>query len=419
MTKGGKAMKKFLAMLLALIMMTAVVACHAAEKEVTLMVINSFTKTPDAPLYKAAEKFQRETGIRVNIEPVPATNIKDKFVTSALAGGGPDIVSLDNAGWVPDAAAMGLLAKLDRKFKPLRKQFLDGAVATGLFKGSYYSVPWYTNNTALIYNKKLFQKAGITQAPTTWNELAEAVKKLKAIGKYGISMPLDSLGGYVIGNFFFQNGNPIIDTKGAKPKVVLNNKSGQEAFKFVTELHTKYKAIPESSKAALSWDQTFAPFIQEDAGMLLCGDWAIGAIRAGNPNLDYGIAPLPKGRVNATTLGGYVLCINKNTKDFEASWKFLSWLTAKGQNNVLLDYFRIGARKDIDETALLKQVPYFEVFIAQGKYGKARPVIQRWEDMQKALGDAFTAVFIGGADYKEALKRCERTLNEIIASSNR
>ncbi|QQO10827.1 sugar ABC transporter substrate-binding protein [Breznakiella homolactica] len=384
--------------------------------EITLMIINSFTKTPEDPIYKAAEDYYNRTGVKVTIEAVPSTNIKDKFTTAALAGSGPDIVTLDNAGWTADLAAIGLLAPIDNKLSEIRSELLPDALATNVYKGVTYGVPWYVNNMVMYYNKAMFAKAGITAPPANWQQLEDAVRKLKAIGKYGLNFPIGSPGGYTVCAFLMQNGNEIIDTSGSEPKVVFNSRSGVEALTFITDLYTKYKGMPESVKSTLSWDQVFAPFIQEDAGIVFSGDWAIAAIKAGNPNLDYGIAPLPVGREAASILGGYNLAINKNSKKPDLAWDFIKWLSESEQSKLLAEYNRISARRDTVESDFVKENPIYSVFVQETVNSKSRPVVTQWQQIQTYLGDAFASVILGEYSPQQALDKYAKLSEELIAN---
>lgn len=383
---------------------------------ITFMVIDSFTKDKEQPLYKAVDEFmQKYPDIKVTIEPVPATNIKDKFTTSALSGAGPDVVSLDSAGWAIDAAAAGLLAPLDEKFKPIKDQYYEGPVNSGVFKDKYYAVPWYMNNMGLYYNKKILADAGISAPPTTWDELTEDIEKINKIGKKGIILPY-FFPSYVMYAFFYQAGNDVIDTTGSKPKSLLMTDSGKEAFKYLAELQTKYNAFPESMKDAMSWDQTYAPFAREEVAFMFCGDWGDYGVSSANKDLDYGIAPLPKGKEAASVLGGYTLSINKNTKSFDAAWTFIEWLTAKEQNHVLLDYGRIGARKDIDTDALATKMPYLKTFIDQSSVTKARPQIIGLAEFDEIFSNAFKKVYLGQGDADTVLQEADAKVNDFINS---
>ncbi len=107
-------------------------------------------------------------------------DIKESFQTAALAGGGADIVVMDNSGHAIDLAAMGLLYSLEELTtdEELTAQYQEGPLDSGKFEGKYYSVPWYMDCTGLYYNTERLDELGI-DVPTTWEELSDAVDKAK------------------------------------------------------------------------------------------------------------------------------------------------------------------------------------------------------------------------------------------------
>jgi multiple sugar transport system substrate-binding protein len=380
--------------------------------EITFMVIDSFTKDENSALYTTTKEFmEKYPGIKVTIEPTAATNIKDKFTTSALSGAGPDIVALDSAGWAVDAAAANLILPLDEDLAEIKDQFQEGPLNSALYNGHYYAVPWYMNNMGLFYNKTILKDAGVDKVPTTWEEFTDALVKVEKIGKKGIVLPY-FFPSYCMYAFFYQNGNPVIDTSGDKPVSALMDDSGKEAFRYICDFHTKYNAFPESLKDATSWDQTYAPFLREEVAFLFCGDWAYWSLQ--DSGVDYGIAPLPAGKQPATVLGGYTLSINSNTDNYKAAWEYVKWLTAKEQNDVLLSYGRVGARKDIDSAALIEQSPHLEQFIAQNSYTMARPAIVRLAEFDEMFSNAYKEVILNLKTADEALEDLDAKVNDFL-----
>ena len=54
----------------------------------------------------------------------------------------------------------------------------------GTYNGIQYGMPFTTSSRTLFYNKKLFAKAGITSAPTTWADIQTDAAKIKAQGRH-------------------------------------------------------------------------------------------------------------------------------------------------------------------------------------------------------------------------------------------
>lgn len=383
--------------------------------DITVLVNNSITNSDHPVVERAAEEFMKlHPGTKITIETLASNELVSKFSTSALAGAGPDVVSLDNAGWPIDMAAMGLILPLNDEIAASQNKYLQGPLDSGMYQGSYYSVPWYFNNTALYYNKKILADIGITNPPVTWEELEDCIKKATEKGYEGLATRLD---GYALFNFFFQNGNPVIDTTGEKPVVTVNNESGKEAFNFYTGFHTKYKAFPESMKEATSWDKAYTPFVQGNCLFFICGDWAYKNIQKGNPDLEFGVVPMPSGKQQAVCLGGYNLSINANTKHKDLAWAFVEYLTGKDSDFVLTEQGRIPARTDVDFDPILKINPDYQVFIDESSYTVPRPRVVNAASVDEKMVDAFKKVFFDMETPEQALNELEEELNTFIAEN--
>ena len=156
--------------------------------ELAVMVNNAFTGMDDPAILRAAKAFEEaHPGVTITVEGLSGKELISKYTTSAMAGSGPDIVALDNSGWPIDLAAMGLIIPLDEQIKSTENSYLQGPLESGLYEGSYYSVPWYFNNTGLYYNKRILEEIGKTEAPATWEELEEDIKLATEKGYAGIS----------------------------------------------------------------------------------------------------------------------------------------------------------------------------------------------------------------------------------------
>ncbi len=409
--------RKLLAWLLmtALMLSGAVVANGAElEGEITFMVLDAMTKTNDAPLYAAVAAFEDlHPGTKVNVEPVPATDLKDKFTNSALAGAAPDVVSLDTGGWIVDAASIGVIQALDEQLDPIKDQFQPGALGAGLYNGKYYAVPWYLNNAGMFYNKTILAEAGVEAVPATWDEFNVAAEKITAAG-YKV-LCSSATPAYFMFMFYMQQGNFVLDTSVIPPVSTFNSETGKAAFEQFLNIQLKYNGIPESAKDALAWDQIVAPFVQEEAAFLFIGDWGNSMVSGGNPDLDYGIAPLPAGSQKATVMGGFSLCIAQSTSNFDLAWEFVSYLASYEQNDTMLGYGRIGARKDIDVEALVEKAPHLKVFIDQAPYSYARPSVKAIAQVQDIMDYAYQSVLLGVDDIDTALEAADAQLNELMA----
>ena len=383
--------------------------------KITFWVISSFTPDDNAAVFKAASDYKEATGVEVTVESTAAADIRDKLTTAVLGGEGPDVVSVDSA-WNAGLAASGITSDISDRFSAIADQFFEGPVASGNYLGVQYAVPWYTNNVGLYYNKTMLDAASLAP-PTTWDELVSTAKALTSGDQYGLMVGANSFGAFTWFPFAFQNGAQLISDDGKTAE--FGSDAGLEAWQFYSDLYLTDKVIPEDIKAATTaWDQVFAPFIQARTAMLFCGDWATNAIATGNPDIEFAVAPLPKGKEAATVIGGYNLAIPPTSSNADAAWDFITWMTAQEQEWILQSYNRIQARSDIVDTEYASSDPILQTFIEQSSVGRARATVPAWGEIEQTiLADAWDSVILGEASPADALAEAVDQANELLAES--
>jgi len=106
-----------------------------------------------------------------------------QFQTAAAAGESPDIQFLWNGIYHMESVWLGYLQPLNGLVKD---EVIKASSPTLLsnFGGKTYRVGWYALPMIWIYNKDLYDKAGLDadKAPATWDEFLAACEKLKSAG---------------------------------------------------------------------------------------------------------------------------------------------------------------------------------------------------------------------------------------------
>ena len=373
------------------------------------------TEAKGKELAKVIKQYEEENpGVEITLQGVSQQDIKESFQTAALAGGGADIVVMDNSGHAIDLAAMGLLYPLEdiTTADELTAQYQEGPLNSGKFEGKYYSVPWYMDCTGLYYNKERLEELGI-DVPTTWEELSDAVDKAKEAGYGGI---ITYQSAYAFYSFFYQNECPVIDTSGDIPQVVIDNEEGKEAWNYICDLISK-GGLVESFKEATTWDKVYESFANGEATFLLGGDWCSSEVENINPDLDYGIAPMVKGKTEATVLGGWTWNINTNCKDPELAYDLIQYLNSEKGDSLLGVEGKISARKDFDYDKALEGNDKLKVFTEEFPYTEARPAVINEKSIDELITNAILEVDYGQSSAEDALTSLTQKLNENIASN--
>ena len=182
-------MKKIAALTMCGIMAASLMAVPAlADTTITLMASQDWVKDAEQELGK---QFEEETGIHVDYQIVPADQYQDLLLTRLNSGEGPDIFgaqsgfALATTYHVQDNA-------VDLSDEPWMDAYSVFSAEQTSVDGVNYGLTYFDTTTDyyMIYNKKLFEEAGITEIPTTFEAFEEACEALLAIGVTPIYEPV-------------------------------------------------------------------------------------------------------------------------------------------------------------------------------------------------------------------------------------
>jgi multiple sugar transport system substrate-binding protein len=124
--------------------------------------------------------------INVKITVIPWTNFDSEVQTMVQNHNYPDVTEGD---YFSSYAQQGLLYPASQVLSKLGN-LLPVFAKQGTYNGTQYGMPFTTSSRTLFYNKKLFAKAGLTSAPTTWADVQTDAAKIKALGDIGFGLPL-------------------------------------------------------------------------------------------------------------------------------------------------------------------------------------------------------------------------------------
>ena len=143
--------------------------------------------------------FHALTGATVRWDTFNGTSDElTRIQTAITSGSGPDIFTLGTT-FVPTAQATGgfdLLTNANWQTVGGKSRFFPEQLTTaGITPDKPISVPFVMRPFALVYNTDLFQKAGLSSPPKTWNDFVASAQKMTdaSAGIYGAAMdPQDS-----------------------------------------------------------------------------------------------------------------------------------------------------------------------------------------------------------------------------------
>ncbi|MCI9447307.1 MAG: extracellular solute-binding protein [Lachnospiraceae bacterium] len=294
----------------------------------------------------------------------------------------PDMVLADN----PDIGSLikvGLLADITRhleKTVPVEEYYTE-VWKFAEDKGCCYGVPFCCNNTAIIYNKKLFRKKDI-QIPETWEEFRETAAILTEEEKcYGFAM---SATAGEQGAFQFM---PWMLAAGADTEHMAGRK-GKNAFRLMDNL-LQDKSMPND---CLNWSQNdvTTSFIAGETAMMENGPWSLAELEASG--IEYGIFRFP-GRDSAeVVLGGEVLAA-VNGMDVEGVISFINYYNRKEVMQEICQITgNIPPKAELAKEFVEKN-PAYQVFVEQMEQGICRNSIKGWKEICNAISDSLNRIF--------------------------
>mgnify|MGYP000641436687 CR=1 FL=1 len=181
--------KSVAAALLAAVTCVSMAACgsggdtNADGKVEITMWHNSTTGDGKAYWESAAKAFEKENpNVTIKIEAIQNEDMDGKLQTALQdPNSAPDIFMARGGQKLRDVVEAGQAMDLTDKISDTVKNQMATAEATGTIDGKIYSVQQSVLPGGIWYSKDLFEKAGITETPKTWDEFFALGDKVKDI----------------------------------------------------------------------------------------------------------------------------------------------------------------------------------------------------------------------------------------------
>lgn len=284
---------------------------------------------------------------------------KEDLINALAAGKGPDIFMIRNSWREPfedktAPAPEGLITE-----KAYREAFVD--VVSSDFIGTenkIYGIPLSVDSLALYYNKDMFNAAGISRPPETWDEVMEAIRKLTVLDQFGSI----TRSGIALGTGTNINrSSDILTALMLQFGVELDSNHNQSNFfsQLSADALEYYAQFSRIGSPVYTWNArqhySIDSFYEGTTAMMINYSWQYETLKQKNAKLNIGVAPLPQIHAdnpkNVANYWGYAVTKDKPIKPtataagtagtidpekqnylrvFEA-WQFLKYLTLAGE----------------------------------------------------------------------------------------
>jgi multiple sugar transport system substrate-binding protein len=339
-------------------------------------------------------------------------------VTAGLAAGsypdvayifGSDLASLTRS---PKVADLTDAMKLD-DYWPAAKDAVT-------VKDKVRAAPALLDSLCVVYNKQLFQAAGLPEpkAGWTWDDFVTTAKTLTNPGKgiFGTGWPGvgDEDTVWRLWPMIWDLGGDVVNSDG---KSVAFDKAGEQALGTLDRLRTDKSLYVDPKPGG---EQLYQVFLGGRMGMVATGPWQLPEII--DKGLEYGVVPLPSYSGKPVTISGpdtWTVFDNGKAK-VKAATEFVNWMIQPEQD---IQWDIEGGSLPISKTtAALPQwkkhateTTGLQVFVDALDTAKVRPTITAYPQISQHLGEAIVAVLLGKKSPADALKDCVDKSNAALA----
>ncbi|MCT8991290.1 sugar ABC transporter substrate-binding protein [Chelativorans sp. SCAU2101] len=397
--------------------LAALLSATALSQAQTLRVTVAEYSSKTGPYFeKAATEFEAANpGVDVQIEVVPWDVLLQKLTTDISGGANADL-SIIGTRWLIDFVDQGIAAPLDEYMTDeFKARFFPVFLEPSVLEGKTYGLPIAASARAMYYNKDLFEQAGVETVPDTWEELAEAAKKISALGDdiAGFGMQGKEIETDVYFYYaFWAYGGDLVEEDGTSG---LDTEAGYQAAALYKSLIDEGATQP--GVTSYNREDVQNLFKQGKVGMMITAPFLSSQIKEEAPDLNYGVAAIPAGPGGERGTYGVTdsIIMFENSENKELAWSFLDMIfTTEWRKEFTSGEGFLPVNKEVaamPEFAENEDLKEFTALLPEARFA---PVIPGWEEIAEITSNAVQTIYLGDAEPKEALDAAAEEINGIL-----
>jgi multiple sugar transport system substrate-binding protein len=322
--------------------------------------------------------------------------------------------------WTAQFAANGYILPLPADQFPT-EGFLKATVDSATYFNKLYAYPFNSDGGLLYYRKDLLDKAGISNPPTTWDEMKSDCDKVQALpegksvdcfaGQYnkyeGLTVNFDEA--------VHSAGGVIVDDSG-KPNV-----NTPEATKGLSRLANWFKdgTIP---KGAITWKEEEGRQAFQAGKLIFHRNWGYvynkAAATDGSSKIvgKYAVAPLPgETGPGVSSLGGHNMAIAVNAENKGTAVDWIKFRASKDiqKSDTLATSNSPTLSELYTDPDLVKKFPFMPIQLKSIETAKPRPKAVKYSDVTLAIQDAAYGALQGQTAPDAALATLQTKLQSL------
>jgi ABC-type glycerol-3-phosphate transport system substrate-binding protein len=383
-----------------------------------------FNQPPQQEAFqKIIERFhQSQSGVKLEVVLVPAPEVPAKLATAIAGGEPPDAVRLGGPAINSLFIANGHAAALDDWDPKIGTyDWLPAVQKAVTHNGKMHAMPVNSGVQALIYNKDVYEKAGLDpeKPPTTLDQLLETAGKISAggggqvWGHYVLTAPNSQTGSDYFPTILWAFGGKEVSEDGTK--VVVDSPEGVAAIQWYKALFDR-KGMPVKQVSEI---QMLQDFLTGNVGSMGVYPAVVARVaQAGFKAASVKMPTGPKGQVQPIGFG--TIMVLEKAKNREAGWAFARFIGLEAANGAFwnISFGQLPPRLSFREDPAWKEYeaksPLVPAYLEAQKSTDLPYYGPGAQEMGTEVGKAIEAVAFGQKEPKQALEDAAKASQVIL-----
>jgi multiple sugar transport system substrate-binding protein len=403
-----------------------------SNEPVKLVVLTHWGEESLATPMKALldEYTKAHPNVTIEYQAVTFDQLLTKISTSRAAGTAPDIIHIYNL-WMPDFVKGDALAAPPADVvEDIKANYSPGSVSAVTVNNQIWGYPTEINTWQLVYNKKMFADAGLSEPPKTLAELKDYACKLTEKNADGtlVHTGLAVLTGWDSGvvhpflSLLWSDGGEYLAPD--QSKAMFNSPQAKEVLQAYSDMISEGCVDPGLGGG-------FNDFVTGKSAMVIMANFFRPDLQ--NSFVDgyenVGVAPIPVGPSGSASVAlqyNWLWTVDKTSKNAEEAWKLVKWLNSprgEGQASPMGEYLTtaLGAipSRLSDQKARADTLSDFflKAYLDSTSTSQPEPVLVGGQEIKTALQTEIENTWYGKKSIDEALQSAASEADRILSEN--
>jgi len=359
--------------------------------------------------------------VAITYRQVDEATYEEDLINALASGHGPDLYMVKNTGVVKQADRLSPLTAEQYPIASLQAAF-PNVVGDNFAPGgdAVYGFPLAIDTLALFYNQELFDNAGIANPPSTWEDLAKMVPRLRQLDATAkIQRAAIALGGSrksvthaadIVSLMMLQDDAQISDPTDGTANFA---REGEMALK-------TYLNFANPGSELYTWNDSIGTdidlFAKGEVAMMIGYRSDIAKIKEKNPFLKFKIAPMFQKEsanlsINYPSYWGLVVSATSNNGGL--AWDFIGTVTLNA--DIASAYLAATERSP----ALRELIDPATEDVENGFFARQALTAKSWRQIDnivvdKAFSKMIESVLTGQLPIEQSLQAAEEAINDAV-----